>query len=203
MLLTYRVAGKNHKLNPTVLSGLLQLANDRFFSLLVRNMKHFLERSAEFNIASMVETQRECCRRIQTFKMNNRNMIKGKRCVKGILTGISLAFALGNAHGHALVEDPPARNWFCGTTTKPDEVPNGVAIYPECEDAFANDQQGGYQFMSVLTHDRGRASVRPLPDNICGFNSESFNNRPTPWDHAADWPTAPMTRSTKGSSRSA
>jgi len=93
---------------------------------------------------------------------------------------------------HGLVEDPPSRNWFCGAVTKPDQTQNGNAQYPECGQAFASDSNAGYNFMSVLTHDRGRASVRPLPENVCGFNSESFGNGKTVWDTAMDWPTTPM-----------
>jgi len=111
------------------------------------------------------------------------------------LVSVSLTPGLfvGTASGHGLVENPPARNWYCGAITKPDEVANGAAQYPECGDAFANDFNGGYQFMSVLTHDVGRAGVKPLPDNVCGFDSETFNGGETPWDQAADWPTSPMT----------
>jgi len=43
--------------------------------------------------------------------------------------------------------------------TKPDHVNNPV--FPECATAFANDWDGGYQFMSVPTHDVGRAGVTP------------------------------------------
>jgi len=89
---------------------------------------------------------------------------------------------------HGLIENPPSRNWLCGAVTKPDEVANGVAEFPFCGDAYADDPNAGYEFMSVLTHDRGRASVRPLPDNVCGFNSETFDFGPTPWDAAIDWP---------------
>jgi len=104
---------------------------------------------------------------------------------------------VSNASGHGLVENPPSRNWYCGAITKPDQVLNGNAQHPECGDAFANDFNGGYQFMSVLTHNVGRAGVRPLPENVCGFNSETFNGGETPWDQAADWPTSPMTAGTQ------
>jgi PKD repeat protein len=47
--------------------------------------------------------------------------------------------------------------------------------------------------MSVLTHDVGRQGVTPLPTNICGFDSETWDNynngNTTPWDLALDWPT--------------
>jgi chitin-binding protein len=85
---------------------------------------------------------------------------------------------------------PPSRNAFCGLVTKPDEVQNGTAEYPVCGDAFASDFAGGYNFMSVLTHARGRAVVEPLPDNVCGFNSETWNGGATPWDQPIAWPTS-------------
>ena len=91
--------------------------------------------------------------------------------------------------GHGLIQDPPSRNWFCGAVTKPDHVLNGVAQYPACGGAFANDFSGGYSFMSVLTHDLGRSAVRPLPQNVCGFNSETWQGRSTPWDQPINWPT--------------
>jgi len=109
--------------------------------------------------------------------------MKGKQAIHVLLvlsTTITTGSFVSTASGHGLVENPPSRNWYCG------------AQYPECGDAFANDFNGGYQFMSVLTHDVGRAGVRPLPDNVCGFNSETFNDGETPWDQAADWPTSPM-----------
>jgi len=109
-----------------------------------------------------------------------------------LLVCLSGGLFTSTVYGHGLVENPPSRNWYCGAITKPDQVRNGVAEYPECGDAFAIDQSAGYQFMSVLSHDVGRAGVTPLPDNVCGFNSESFNDGPTPWDQAADWPTSPM-----------
>ncbi len=110
------------------------------------------------------------------------------------VAAVSLVMAgyAGVASSHGLMEDPPSRNWFCGAITKPDEVVYGTPEYPECESAFENDFNGGYQFMSVLTHERGRAAVSPLPDNVCGFGSETWNGGATPWDAAIDWPTTPM-----------
>lgn len=93
---------------------------------------------------------------------------------------------------HGLISDPPSRNWFCGVITKPDEVANNNAVYPICGDAFANDWNGGYQFMSVLTHTQGRKVVRPLPEHVCGFGSETWNGGETPWDQPIDWPTNEM-----------
>jgi chitin-binding protein len=96
------------------------------------------------------------------------------------------------AFGHGLIQDPPSRNWFCGQVTKPDQVANGTAQYPVCGTAFAANPNGGYSFMSVLTHARGRAVVTPLPANVCGFNSETFGNSVTPWDTPMNWPTTPL-----------
>ena len=78
---------------------------------------------------------------------------------------------------HGLVQDPPARNWFCGAVTKPDQVQNGVAQYPVCGEAFfapGIEPTAGYSFMSVLTHTTGRQGVGPRT-NVCGFNSETWN----------------------------
>jgi len=96
---------------------------------------------------------------------------------------------------HGLVQDPPARNWFCGAITKPDHVANGVAQYPVCGNAFTAPgvrMEDGYSFMSVLTHTTGRAGIGPRT-NVCGFNSETWNGAATVWDQAIDWPTVPMT----------
>ncbi len=114
------------------------------------------------------------------------------RKLRSVLLVIVLMSFAANVIAHGLVEDPPSRNWYCGVITKPHEVTNGVAEHPECGDAFANDINGGYQFMSVLTHARGRAQVKPLPAHVCGFDSETWNGGATPWDQAADWPTNPM-----------
>ena len=97
------------------------------------------------------------------------------------------------AFGHGWMEEPPARNQWCGGD--PAQRPDNATL-PACIEAFANDQNGGYQFMSVLTHDVGRQGVTPLPENVCGFNSEtwdSYNNgSTTPWDLPLDWPTTPV-----------
>lgn len=99
--------------------------------------------------------------------------------------------SIGSSFGHGLIQDPPARNWFCGAITKPDHVPNGTAQYPVCGNAFnaaGLDPSAGYNFMSVLTHTTGRAGVGPRA-NVCGFNSETWNGAATPWDQPIDWPT--------------
>lgn len=112
-----------------------------------------------------------------------------------------------NAHG--FIESPPSRQQYCGVLTKPHETGNADALYPICKEAFDDFPTGGYSFMSVLTHARGR--LRPLPaleagatapapetggvvpelaSNVCGYDAETFNNGATPWDSAIDWPTA-------------
>ena len=107
----------------------------------------------------------------------------------------AFAFLAQGAFAHGLVQDPPARNWFCGALTKPDHVQNGVAQYPVCGEAFfapGVEATAGYSFMSVLTHTTGRAGVGTRT-NVCGFNSETWNGAATVWDQAIDWPTVPMT----------
>jgi chitin-binding protein len=106
-------------------------------------------------------------------------------------TGVALLAIAGGAFGHGLIEDPPSRNWFCGAITKPDEVLNGVAEFPVCGDAFAIDFTAGYSFMSVLTHTQGRSVVGPR-QNVCGFNSETWNGAATVWDQPIDWPTTSL-----------
>jgi len=106
-----------------------------------------------------------------------------------------LALFTGDVLAHGLVQDPPARNWFCGAITKPDHVSNGVAQYPVCGNAFTAPgvrMEDGYSFMSVLTHTTGRAGIGPRA-NVCGFNSETWNGAATVWDQPIDWPTVPMT----------
>ncbi len=104
-----------------------------------------------------------------------------------------LTLSSGSAFGHGLMVDPPSRNATCGLAE--DQKPHN-ATNPACVEAFANDQNGGYQFMSVLTHDVGRQGVTPLPGNVCGFDSETWDNynngNTTPWDLPLDWPTTPV-----------
>ena len=112
-----------------------------------------------------------------------------------LLLACLIASVPATALAHGLIQDPPARNWFCGAITKPDHVANGTAQYPVCGQAFnaagvsSND---GYSFMSVLTHTTGRNGVGPRA-NVCGFNSETWNGQATVWDQPIDWPTVPMT----------
>ncbi|WP_171014104.1 lytic polysaccharide monooxygenase [Chitinivorax sp. B] len=96
----------------------------------------------------------------------------------------------GQVFSHGLIQDPPARNWYCGAVTKPHDVDNGSAKYPQCGDAFKVDKTGSYNFMSVLTHARGRSEVKPLPQHVCGFGSETWKGGATPWDQPIDWPTS-------------
>ena len=112
---------------------------------------------------------------------------------RGMILCVFAVLAQG-AFAHGLVQDPPARNWFCGALTKPDQVQNGVAQYPVCGGAFfapGVEATAGYSFMSVLTHTTGRAGVGPRT-NVCGFNSETWNGAATVWDQPIDWPTTPM-----------
>jgi chitin-binding protein len=117
--------------------------------------------------------------------------------ITGIRTLVACAFIAftSSAGSHGLIQDPPARNWFCGAITKPDHVSNGTAQFPVCGNAFSApgiDFTAGYSFMSVLTHTTGRAGVGPR-QNVCGFNSETWNGAPTVWDQPIDWPTNAMT----------
>ena len=118
------------------------------------------------------------------------------KMLKIFATGLIMLLGfVGSAFGHGLIKQPAARNWFCGAITKPDHVLNGVAQYPVCGDAFNAPGiafTDGYSFMSVLTHTQGRAVIGPR-ENVCGFNSETWNGRATVWDQAIDWPTNPMT----------
>lgn len=105
---------------------------------------------------------------------------------KKITLGLLSLVLSGTALGHGLMSEPASRNWLCGAITKPDQAPAGSA----CAQAFANDSNGGYQFMSVLTHDIGRKGGRS--NNVCGFDSETWQGGATPWDNPIDWPTQPV-----------
>lgn len=102
-----------------------------------------------------------------------------KKITLGLLSAVLSSAALG----HGLMSEPASRNWLCGAITKPDQAPAGSV----CAQAFANDSNGGYQFMSVLTHDIGRKGARS--NNVCGFDSETWQGGATPWDQSLDWPT--------------
>ncbi len=51
--------------------------------------------------------------------------------------------------------------------------------------------------MSVLSHDQGRSVVNPLPEHVCGFDSETWQGGGTPWDVAMEWPTTPISAGPK------
>lgn len=104
---------------------------------------------------------------------------------QSLLFGSFTLMLSASVMGHGVMSEPASRNWTCGAITKPDTAPAGSA----CAEAFEGDFQGGYQFMSVLTHDLGRKGVSPLPDNVCGFDSETWQGGATPWDKPIDWPT--------------
>jgi chitin-binding protein len=103
-----------------------------------------------------------------------------------ILAGATAAF------GDGLMESPPARNWFCGFKTKPDQIATHTAEYPVCAAAFDAIPMAGYNFMTVVTHTWGRAETSPLPAHVCSFDSETWKGVQTPWDVPMDWPTSPM-----------
>jgi chitin-binding protein len=90
---------------------------------------------------------------------------------KRFILATGLLVLSGALLAHGLIQEPASRNWYCGAITKPDHVANGTAAYPICGQAFVADYNGGYQFMSVLTHARGRAVVSPLQAHVCGLGS--------------------------------
>jgi chitin-binding protein len=60
-----------------------------------------------------------------------------------------------------------------------------------CAAAFREDGNGGYQFMSVLTHDLGRGgSMGKVATLLLGLDSETWRGGTTTWDMVrVDWPT--------------
>lgn len=111
--------------------------------------------------------------------------------VKKYILGLCLLAVSAGSFAHGLIESPASRNWMCGAVTKPDEVGNGTAKYPQCGTAFAVNPIAGYSFMSVLNHHLG-ASEFP-PKNVCSADSETWKGAVTPWDVPMDWPTNPIT----------
>lgn len=105
--------------------------------------------------------------------------------VAKIILMTSLTTIPAMALGHGLMVDPPARNAHCGLNEKADQ-----AVSPACIAAAEADANGLYQFMSVLTHDIGRTGGQS--DNVCGFDSETWQGGITPWDLPLDWPTTPI-----------
>lgn len=119
--------------------------------------------------------------------------IRTKRTMPLITVIRTILLALACAFGDGLMESPPARNWYCGLTTKPDHIVTNTAQYPICEAAFTALPMSGYNFMSVMSHSWGRAKTSPLPAHVCSFDSESWKGVQTPWDVPLAWPTTPMT----------
>src|SRR3954465_11032439 len=103
-------------------------------------------------------------------------------CAAPVFCVLSMLGFPSAARADGLMESPPARNWYCGFTTKPDEITNHLAKYPACSTAFAAIPMAGYNFMTVVTHSWGRAKTTPLPGHVCSFNSETWKGAQTPWD---------------------
>ncbi|HEY6510056.1 MAG TPA: lytic polysaccharide monooxygenase [Vicinamibacterales bacterium] len=141
---------------------------------------------------------------------------KAIKAIKALSVGFVMLLLGTSAFAHGYVQDPPARNWYCGFITKPDHVSNGVAQFPVCGDAFfapGVDPNAGYNFMSVLSHSRGHAGPAfPSPTfppntintpHVCSFSSQTWNNNnpalntPTPWDQPINWPTTTITAGTR------
>lgn len=112
--------------------------------------------------------------------MNKKIVSLGAGAVLAALSAVSF--------GHGFVDSPGSRNYFCGKITKPDHSFGNNAQYKQCADAFANDFNGGYSYMSVLNHHGGRKELGPIAKNVCSFDSETWNGATTPWDAAIDWP---------------
>lgn len=110
------------------------------------------------------------------------------------LLGLVVLGCTAAVFSHGVIEFPPSRNWFCGVETKPDELSfgNNSAKYPACSTAFKVNQLAAYNFMAVVTHTLGRTTVKPLPNNVCGFDGESWKGAETPWDAPMEWMTNPM-----------
>lgn len=99
---------------------------------------------------------------------------------------------LPDAYGHGYMQDPPARNFFCGVETQPHQIQFGGAKTPACSTAFKINPTAAYDYMAVLSHTQGRAKADPLPAHVCGYASEMWKGVKTPWDAAMDWPTNAM-----------
>lgn len=112
--------------------------------------------------------------------------------VSRLFLGLCLFGAAVEGFAHGLIENPPSRSQLCGAESKPDQVIAGTAKTQACSTAYKINQLAGYNYMAVVTHTLGRAKVTPLPQNVCGFDGETWNGAKTPWDVAMDWPTTPM-----------
>lgn len=97
------------------------------------------------------------------------------------------------AGAHGVIVSPPSRNYTCGLETYPAQIQFGEAKTPACSTAFAVNPMAAYNYMAVLSHSWGRAEANPLPQHVCGFDSESWKGAKTPWDTAMNWPAAPVT----------
>lgn len=97
-------------------------------------------------------------------------------------SGLLLSSIASGALAHGLMVEPASRNATCGHFEKPDQ-----ATTPACVEAFQTDSDGGYQFMSVLTHTQGRKAG--TSENVCGFDSTTFDGQTNLWDLPLDWPT--------------
>ncbi len=121
---------------------------------------------------------------------------------KFLLMGLLLLGILSvkNVYSHGLIESPASREYFCGKITRPEHTESGELPYEQCrpilkkEGKYNNDI---YQFMAVLSHSRGYYQSTHLPANVCGFDSEAFLGRATPWDAAIDWPMNPIVAGSK------
>lgn len=98
--------------------------------------------------------------------------VLGWACVMGIS---------GQVVAHGLISEPPSRNAHCGMNERADN-----ASTQACIEAAEFDSMGMYSYMSVLTHDVGRQGL--ISENVCGFDSETWQGGPTPWDLPLDWP---------------
>ena len=68
-----------------------------------------------------------------------RPIFRGARNIpRSLMLGglVALSPMAGTVMAHGLIQEPPARNWYCGALTKPDQVNNGTAQYPVCGKAF-------------------------------------------------------------------
>lgn len=111
-----------------------------------------------------------------------------------LLSLIALLFSC-NLYAHGVIESPPSRQQFCGVETKPHDI-YGTVTHEKCRPILTKEDgtmdNSIYNFMGVLTHTTGKQgrSADNLPQNVCGFNSETWGGGKTPWDKANDWPTS-------------
>lgn len=108
-----------------------------------------------------------------------------------------LFFFQSVAEGHGLIEKPASREYFCGKVTQPHHTEPGNKLpYEACRPILTTEEgrynDAVYQFMSVLSHTRGYYQNTHLPQHVCGFDSEAFNGKATPWDAAINWPANSM-----------